>query len=103
MALPPIPLPAEGFRMAGPPMAPPESPSLSAYPLEGEGQAATPHQAGAIPKVVFGIMQQIDVLARTLPGGSEDLEKAKSLIQGAMIKALRGGTGRPLNGAEPSY
>lgn len=88
--------------MSGPPAAPPETPTLSAFPTSpgaaGPGQGA-PSPAGrmeAIPKLVYAIDQLLDTLARAVPGASEDVDQAKSVIRGVLTKALQGGpSGNP--------
>src|SRR5437773_9067605 len=97
-----MPVPPPGnMRMSGPPVAPPDSPTLSAFPTSGgaPGAGASPHQSAAIPRLAFGITKSIDVLAKTLPPEvASDLEKAKALISGAVSKALQGGGGTPAAG-----
>lgn len=94
------------MQAGGPPAAPPEAPTLSAFPTSGSGGGPSPAgRMEAIPKLIYGISQLLDTLARAVPGASEDVDQAKSIIRGVLTKALQGGTGgnsSPMPGGDPS-
>ncbi len=80
--------------MSGPPMAPPEAPTLSAFPLEGNQSAAggpPPSQIGALPKMVFQVEMMLDTIARAVPGASEAIDQAKQIVRGILTKSIQGG------------
>lgn len=54
----------------------------------------------AIPRLIFGVEQLIDTIARAVPGASEELDQAKAIIRGVLAKALQGGS--PGNNLPPN-
>lgn len=81
---------------------------MSAFPQEGPGQGGSPvaGRSEAVPRLVFMIDQLLDTLARAVPGASEEVDQAKSVVRGVLTKALQGGpTGNapapPMGGGSP--
>lgn len=93
--------------MSGPPAPPPEAPTLSAFPGArpgpGAGGPSPVGQVGALPRLVYGVEQLLDTIARAVPGASEDIDQAKAIVRGVLAKALQGGGpgGNPMPGGGP--
>jgi hypothetical protein len=77
-------------------MAPPEAPTLSAFPLEGGpggGAPPGPRQIGAIPKMVFEVEMLLDTIARAVPGAAQQVDQAKAIVRGILTKSIPSGGG----------
>jgi hypothetical protein len=77
-------------------MAPPEAPTLSAFPLSDGGPgggAASPQKIGAIPKLVFQVEMLLDTLARAVPGAAQQVDQAKAIVRGILTKSIPSGGG----------
>lgn len=81
--------------MGGPPMAPPEAPTLSAFPLSGGGPGggdpAMASKIGALPRLIFQIEMLLDQVARAVPGAAEAVDQAKAVVRGILTKSVSGG------------
>lgn len=70
-------------------MAPPPfegGPAPSGTALGGGG--------GAVPRMVFSVVQAIQSLSKAVPQAAPELEQARALIEGVLAKAV-GGQGSP--------
>lgn len=77
-------------------MAPPEAPTLSAFPMSGGGAedgAPPDSKIGAIPKIVFQIEMLLDTLARAVPGAAQQVDQAKAVVRGILTKSIPSGGG----------
>lgn len=81
-------------RMSGPPMPPPDTPSLSAYPAGGGG-SPSPNQTGAMPRLFFEAEKSLDVIAASAPEVSKDIDRLKSDLRDILTRVLQGGAARP--------
>lgn len=82
-------MPAPPAMMAqGPPSAPPEAPTLSAFPM-GQG-APSAHQSGAIPRLFFTVEQTLDTIAQAIPGSSREIDGIKQELRAVLANALQG-------------
>lgn len=85
-------------------MAPPEAPTLSAFPLSGGGPENGAPQAskiGAIPKIVFQIEMLLDTLARAMPGAAQQVDQAKAVVRGILTKSIPSGGGTGTQSVPP--
>lgn len=77
-------------------MAPPEAPTLSAFPMSGgspEDGASSAGKIGAIPKIVFQVEMMLDTLARAVPGAAQQVDQAKAIVRGILTKSIPSGGG----------
>lgn len=76
-------------------MAPPEAPTLSAFPMSGEAEGGAPPSSkiGAIPKIVFQVEMLLDTLARAVPGAAQQADQAKAIVRGILTKSIPSGGG----------
>lgn len=85
--------PAGAAGIGGPPL-PPDMPSLRAFrptALGGAGRMAPgPAQGGALPRLIFGIEQTLDVLAQAIPGSAEKIDTIKGLLREVLVTAGSG-------------
>lgn len=75
-------------------MAPPEAPTLSAFPgAQGPEAGGAPPMAkmGAVPKLIFQAEMLLDTIARAVPAAAADVDKAKQIVRGILTKAIPGG------------
>lgn len=81
----------------GPPVQPPEMPTLSATPVTpGAGQALTPEpgQVGALPRLFFNIEQQLTLIAKLIPESLvSDLDAIAQQLRAVMVKTIQSGAG----------
>lgn len=92
MAMPVPPALMQG----GPPVQPPEMPTLSAMPQVGSPEDAVPQpgQVGALPKIFFGIEQQLQLLAKVVPPDLvADLDGIAQNLRALLVKSLQSGAG----------
>lgn len=86
----PVMPPAANLQMAPPPIEGPPSPSGTA--LGGGG--------GAIPRMVFSVVQALSALGKAVPQAAAEIEQARALIESVLAKAA-GGQGSPEQEASP--
>lgn len=86
------PIPPAAVMQTGPPMQPPELPTLSAMP-QGPGTAPpTPGQVGSLPELFFGIEQQLKLVAKAVPGEAvAELDHISQLLRAVLVKVLQSG------------
>ena len=94
MAMPVPPALMQG----GPPVQPPEMPTLSAMPQAGansqEEALPQPGQVGALPKIFFAIEQQLQLLAKVVPPDLvADLDAIAQNLRAVLVKSLQSGAG----------
>lgn len=81
----------------GPPVQPPDMPTLSAMPQAGGGTEEAvpqPGQVGALPKIFFGIEQQLQLLAKVIPPDLvADLDGIAQNLRAVLVKSLQSGAG----------
>lgn len=80
----------------GPPVQPPDMPTLSAMPGVGSQDAATPQpgQVGALPKIFFGVEEQLKLLAKVVPPELvADLDSIAQNLRAVLVKSLQSGAG----------
>jgi hypothetical protein len=108
MATPMPPAMAQG----GPPVQPPQMPTLSAAPMPpaeagAEAGMAAPGQVGALPKLFFGVEQQLQTLAKVLPPAlTAELDGISQNLRAVLVKALQSGASasaaNPGQGIQPT-
>jgi hypothetical protein len=81
----------------GPPVQPPEMPTLSSTPVApGANQPVMPEpgQVGAIPRLFFNVEQQLTLIAKVVPENLvEDLDAISQQLRAVMIKTIQSGAG----------
>lgn len=81
----------------GPPVQPPDMPTLSAMPQAGDPMMEAmpqPGQVGALPKIFFGIEQQLQTLAKVVPPDLvADLDSIAQNLRAVLVKSLQSGAG----------
>jgi len=81
----------------GPPVQPPEMPTLSAMPGAGMGMEEAmpqPGQVGALPKIFFGVEEQLKLLAKVVPPDLvADLDQIAQSLRAVLVKSLQSGAG----------
>lgn len=87
------PIGPSGNTMGGPPVPPPEVPTLSAMPMGGAGSAPGAGQSGAIIKLFYGVDKTLDVIASAIPGSSEKVQAIKNSLRDLMASTLQQGAG----------
>jgi len=108
MATPMPPAMAQG----GPPVQPPQMPTLSAAPVPQPGMGGPeagmpqPGQVGALPKLFFGVEQQLQTLAKVLPPAlTAELDGISQNLRAVLVKALQSGASAsaadPMQGIQP--
>jgi hypothetical protein len=92
--------------MAGPPVAPPDLPSLSAYPMGAppDGvEAGTGSRGAALLRLFFQVDQLIDSIASSATGFSKQLDQIKRDLADVRTAILTSGTpNRPQGMSAPS-
>jgi hypothetical protein len=105
------PMPPAMMGGGGPPVQPPQMPTLSAAPMPPQGMGPEagmpqPGQVGALPKLFFGVEQQLQTLAKVLPPDLvADLDSISQNLRAVLVKALQSGASAgaqgPMQGIQP--
>lgn len=89
--------------ISGPPIQPPEAPTLSSIPIGGQTEAPGPGQVGALPRLFFNLEQQVETIARVLPPAlAAELSPIMSALRAVLVKALQSGAGAFEGNPEPT-
>ncbi len=87
---------------SGPPVQPPEMPTLSAIPVDGQTAAPGAGMVGALPRLFFNIEQSVETLARALPPAlAAELAPVVSQLRVILVKALQSGAGMTASNVVP--
>lgn len=84
------PNPSAG-RMTGPPVPPPNVPTLSSFQSAGGGGTPGTFNAGAVPKLFFTAEQALDEIATSVPTIAADIDRIKGELRDVMSAVLAGG------------
>ncbi len=80
--------------IGGPPVTPPEMPTLSSMPMDGTTAPPGPGLVGAIPRLFHNVEQEIETIARVLPPVlAAELSPVVSQLRAILVKALQSGAG----------
>ena len=91
-----IPVPP-ALMQGGPPVQPPDMPTLSAMPggaADASAGMPQPGQVGALPKIFFGVEQQLQLLAKVVPPDLvADIDAIAQNLRAVLVKSLQSGAG----------
>jgi hypothetical protein len=78
----------------GPPVAPPEMPTLSAMPMDGQTAPPGAGLVGALPRLFHNVEQELETIARVLPPAlAAEMGPIVSQLRAVLVKALQSGAG----------
>lgn len=84
-------------KMSGPPVPPPGTPTITGY---GAGKAPQPAESKGIMMVIHAVEKTLDVIARSVPDVSKEIDQMKQILTSIINKAALSPT--PEQGMEPT-
>lgn len=75
--------------MTGPPVPPPDMPTLSAYPASEGGVG--PAQGGAIFRLFESVIRTLDTIASAAPQCAEHLDEVKTILSDVLVEIVNSG------------
>lgn len=76
--------------MTGPPIPPPDMPSLSAYPVANEDKVS-PQKGAAVFRLFEAVIKTLDTIAATAPGQADALDDVKNSLRDILVNIVNQG------------